>query len=326
MKTSLRVFLLVFIIGQALIAGQKPAVEKVKFIRYGCSEYAERLRPLTVNFSTLIPWGRIFGKGCRFYDGVFLADDDSRIMVVVLKNDYRKRRFDHEAQFFIYDTARGLWDRVGAEFLHQDYSLIPLRADSGKFVFAKQAGEKARTGEIVTYDVKSGVRTAAIFTKPEEYNKAINAGRYETSGLSRELKPGEPGRYISASRINAPGRYYEGIVAVYGAKLEQTEVLRFGSDPRYLRHTPVIEFRYRNGLNSFFGFYDTSEAGPVYTLNGDNRVYRHYESGVLVKQYINLTRLRAVSPSLEKFLFMAEDEAGPRLLVVSLPVGLFRVH
>jgi|GEM_PF-2336583 hypothetical protein len=326
MRKLLGMFLLVVFIAGPIIAGQGSTAEKPKFVRYGCQEYAERLRPLPVSGSTLIPWGGIFGKGCRFYDGVFLADDDSRIMVVVLKNDYRKRRFDHEAQFFIYDTARGLWDRVGAEFLHQDYSLIPLRSDSGKFIFAKQAGEKARTGEIVTYDVKSGTRKTAIFTKPDEYKKAVDAGRYETSGLSRELKPGEPGRYISASRINAPGRYYEGIVAVSGTKLEQTEVLRFGSDPKYLRRTPVIEFRYRNGLNSFFGFYDTSATGPIYTLNGDNKVYRHYEGGVMVKQYINLTRLRAVSPSLEKFLFMAEDEAGPRLLVVSLQNGLFRVH
>jgi hypothetical protein len=304
-----------------LFVRQAAASDKPKYVRYGCEEYEERLKGLPVNNFTLIPWNGNSGGNSRFYDGAFLDDDDSRILVIFLKNDYKKRRFDHEAQFYIYDTARGLWDKLGVEFLHQDYVIIPLHADSEKIIYAKQKGADALSGEIITYGVKTGARLAAASTGPAEYRKILASGKYDISGISRELKPGDPWSFISSARITSGDKYYEGLVTVTGPKLIQKEVLRFGSDPGYIRRTACIAFRYRNGRDSFFGFYDTSADNPVYNINGDNRIFRHYESGVMVKQYVNITRLRAASPSLEKLLFMAEDEAGPRILVLSLQPG-----
>jgi hypothetical protein len=323
MKLTLKILLAVFLFVPSIFAVHGAPAGKLRLIQDGWAQYSEKIRPLPVVSSALIPWPKNMRVSSIFYDGFFLKGDDSRLLITILKDDYSKAKFNHEAEFFIYDSTSRSWKNIGSEFLQQDYRIIPVRATPEWFIFAKQAGEDSDYGEIVTYDMKTMARTSKIITGKQGYKKIITAGSAEICGLSREFRPGDPSQFIAASRINTGTSYYKGIVSVRGRNLEQTEVLRFGSEPQYLTGTRAITFRFREYTGSFFGFYDTAASGPIYSLKADNMIFSHYEQGVRVKQYVNIIKLRAINASFDKMVFLAEDEAGPRVVLLNIQPALF---
>jgi hypothetical protein len=52
-------------------------------------------------------------------------------------------------------------------------------------------------------------------------------------------------------------------------------------------------------------------------------IFSHYEQGVRVKQYVNIIKLRAINASFDKMVFLAEDEAGPRVVLLNIQPALF---
>jgi hypothetical protein len=323
MKLTLKILLAVFLFAPSILAVRSATAGKSSLIRDGWAQYSENIRRIPVIAQALIPWPKNMRGNSIFYDGFFLKGDDSRLLITILKDDYSKTQFNHEAEFFIYDSAGSSWKTIGSEFLQQNYRIIPVLATPEWFVFAKQAGEDSDYGEIVTYDLKTMARSSKIFTGKQGYKKIIAAGSAEICGLSREFRPGDPSQFIAASRIKAGTSYYKGIVSVRGRNLVQTEVLRFGSEPQYLTGTRAITFRFREYTGSFFGFYDTAASGPIYSLKGDNMIFRHHEQGVWVKQYVNIIKLRAINASFDKLIFLAEDEAGPRIVLLNIQPALF---
>jgi hypothetical protein len=314
MASILCVYLFFAVIQPPVYGAGAPAK---KHVRYGCEEYRDRMEVIKPSDALLIPWQSLDHSDWRFYDGVFLSDDDSKVLVAAYKDDFKNKRFEYIAHFFIFDCVTGRYGELGKEKINPDSSLVILEADSKKYVFSRQV--RGRPADITVFDIRTMSRTKTTDTEETIYLRSA-----DVSGLAREEGRGDRLNYIASSRLDFPDRFYDGIVTVRGRSLARSEVLRFGSDPLYIRYTPNIIFNFRDRKNSFFGFYNIRNAGKIYFINGDNMIFRHYERGVRVKEYVNLTRLRAVNRQLSKLLFFAEDDFGPRLVVLPLDINALK--
>jgi hypothetical protein len=289
-----------------------------KPVKYSCEEYAGSLVKLDTNGKILVPWPDGNHTDMIFSDGIFMLDDDTRIIVILLKKSPEVNQFGHTAFFKIFNTVDKSWTDIGTEALDEKHSIVPVKADSAVFSFIKlpDALQPEQPVEMASYTVSDKSRTSVYLQDQTAIKRQLYYGKYELSGLSTEPIVNNYSEFISAQRLENDGELYDGLVTVQRNTRVKTEVLRFGNNPCYLRHSGNITFDYKDRRNFLFGFYNVPAKNMIYYMDGNNMVFRHYENGVGVKEYLNLTRLRAVSQTMSKLLFMAEDDFGARIIVL----------
>lgn len=295
-----------------------------KIVKYACEEYGGNLINMGTNGSLLIPWPGSGHLGMSFLDGIFMQNDDTKIAVIMQKKNSETNQTGHTVYFRIFNTIDRTWTELGSEILDDKLSIVPVMAGPVVFSFMKlpEQIQPEVLVEQVTYSLSGGTRTSVFIKDKNVINRLLFYGKYEVSGLSLERKLNDYGEYIKNQRIEKSGKLYDGLVIVKRKEGTKEEVLRFGGNPFYLRHTPNITFDFRDRRNFLFGFYNVDEKKEIYYIDGVNMVFRHRENGVGVKEYLNLSRLRAVNKTMEKMLFMAEDDFGARIVLVPLALKM----
>lgn len=316
---SRRLFIVLSVLSCLFSSVMAVSASSSKPVQYACEEYAGRLVKIPTTGRALVPWPEGDRRDLRFYDAVFISDDDSRVVVVLLKKISASAGDGYEAIFKIYNTQSKLWDDIGKEPLGQGWAVVPVRADSKNFSFIRlreSPGAAVGEPEIVTYSLTDKLRVPEAAVSAAELKRRLFFGKYEVSGLSVEHRAYDYNTHIAAQKFESGGKFYEGIMLIDRRAGTKKEILRFGNKPVFLRHTSAVSFDYKDRRNFMFGFCDIFALGTIYYIDGNNMVFRHYENGINLKEYLNLTRLRAVSRSMTKLLFMAEDDFGARVVVV----------
>ncbi len=286
-----------------------------KPVKYACEEYRDVLVKLATDGRALVPWPSYDHADMVFLDGVFLSDDDTKIAVILLKKDAAAGKFGHIALIKIFNTADNTFKDLGQEELGEKQSIAIIKADTSVLSFFKAADGSQGPYELVTYPA-GGARSSVLVQDKNSFQRQLFYGKYDVSGMSLEPKENNYNRYISTRRIEKDGKLYDGLVIVDKKTGANEEVLRFGNNPRFLRHTGNIIFDFKDKMNFMFGFYNVAAKNNIYYMDGNNMVFRHHEKGVATKEYLFLTRLRAVNRAISKLLFMADDDFGARLVIM----------
>ena len=287
-----------------------------KPVKYACEEYRDLLVKLSTDGRVLVPWPSYEHPDMTFLDGVFLSDDDSKVVVILLKKDPSISKFGHRAIIKKYDTADKTFTDIAAEELGDRQSITIVKAGSSGFSFLKTPADGVSPVELVTYPVNGGARSSVPVSDKGALERRLFYGKFDVSGMSLEPKANDYNRYINARRMEVNNKLYDGLAIADKRLGTNEEVLRFGNNPRFLRHSDNIIFDFKDRMNFMFGFYNVKSKSRIYYMDGNNMVFRHYEKGVPTKEYLFLTSLRAVNMAMTKLLFMAEDDFGPRLVIL----------